>query len=103
MNWMWFTAVLLLSLGPVYLLGLTLYRLWLSARAVQRELAITATLLTDLAETRPVEVAAAVAATASDLDALVSQRVRLKQRKERLRAARQRRLIARLHEAEEKK
>jgi len=70
---------------------------------VQRELAITATLLTDLAETRPVEVAAAVAATASDLDALVSQRVRLKQRKERLRAARQRRLIARLHEAEEKK
>lgn len=103
MNWMWFTAVLLLSLAPIYLLGLTLYRLWLSARAVQQELTVTAAMLTDLAETRPVEVAEAVAATAADLDALVSQRVRLKQRKERLRAARQRRLIAHLHEAEEKK
>jgi hypothetical protein len=103
MNWLWFTVILLLSLGPVYLLGLTLYRLWLSAKAVQQELAVTATLLTDLTEARPVEVAAAVAATASDLDALVSQRVRLKQRKERRRSARQRRLIARLHKAEEKK
>ncbi len=103
MNWLWFTVILLLSLGPVYLLGLTLYRLWLSAKAVQQELAVTATLLTDLTEARPVEVAAAVAATASDLDALISQRVRLKQRKERRRSARQRRLIARLHKAEEKK
>jgi hypothetical protein len=103
MNWMWFTALLVLSLGPVYLLGLTLYRLWLSARALQQELTVTAALLTDVAEARPVEVAAAVAATASDLDDLISQRVRLNQRKEQRRAARQRRLIARLHEAEEKK
>jgi hypothetical protein len=103
MNWMWFVALLLLSLGPLYLLGLTLYRLWLSARSVQQELEVTASLLKELAEVEPIEVTAAVAATASDLADLTAQRVRLKQAKEQRRTARQRRLIARLHEAEEKK
>jgi hypothetical protein len=102
MNWIWFTAVLLLSLGPLYLLGLRLYRLWLSAKSVQQELTVTAELLNDLAQVRPAEIAEAVAATSSDLHGLLYQRVHLKQRKERRRAARQRRLIERLHKAEEK-
>jgi hypothetical protein len=103
MNWFWFTSLLVLTLGPIYVLGLRLYRLWLSASAVQREFAVTAALLAELADVKPVEVAEAAAATAADLPDLISQRVRLKQRKQRRRTARQRRLIARLHEAEEKK
>jgi hypothetical protein len=103
MNWLWLVAIALLTLMPLYTLSLLLYRISLSARSVHNQLSETNRLLGELSTLEIIEVDQAVAATASDLDDLVSRRLVLKRIKERRRAARQRRLIARLHEAEEKK
>jgi biopolymer transport protein ExbB/TolQ len=101
MTWwqLWlFLGVVVISL---YLLGLVLWRLTLSMKSLQAELNRTAELVSELEQTRVVEVAEATAATAEDLVRLTRLRINQKRRKALRHEQRQRRLMEHLKNAEE--